>query len=348
MNTTASKLLAIISAFILILSLSACNSAENLETVFMHGSDMPKQVIAPDPIESITPMPPDKTTNEPAANEQIESAEEPEMPDNPASDFEYSFDGETGGIAISSYIGDASIVRIPNEINGVSVTVIDENAFEFCYYLTEVIIPDSVTIIGKSAFVGCEELVGVTIPAGVTTLGDYVFSGCSSLQSIEVDADNLNYASVDGVLFNKDISLLLHYPAGRSGAYVIPDGVLYIETAAFSSCNLLTDVTMPDSLEFISVFAFNMCYSLERVTIPDNVTLIGYGSFAFCSSLRTAALPAGLTTISRGLFTNCSSLESVIIPDGVTEISFDAFTGCSSLDDATRARILQINANAEF
>jgi hypothetical protein len=70
-------------------------------------------------------------------------------------------------------------------------------------------IPNSVTSIGSNAFADCKKLTSVTIPAGLASIGDYAFYGCGGLTSINADAGNANYASVDGVLFNKAKTTLI-------------------------------------------------------------------------------------------------------------------------------------------
>ena len=93
--------------------------------------------------------------------------------------------------------------RLTNVTMPDSVRSIGNSAFEGCTSLTSVTIGNSVTSIGGSAFSGCTSLVSVTISDSVTVIVASAFEGCISLISIEVSSDNKNYASVDGVLFNK-------------------------------------------------------------------------------------------------------------------------------------------------
>ena len=83
-------------------------------------------------------------------------------------------------------------------------TEIEDRAFEGREDIIRVTIPDSMTVIGARAFYMCTSLVGIIIPMGVKIIGDYAFSACRSLITINVDPDNPNYSSEDGVLFNKD------------------------------------------------------------------------------------------------------------------------------------------------
>ena len=156
-----------------------------------------------------------------------------------------------------------------------SLLRIEDFAFSGCSGLVSVAIPDSVVMIGEYAFNGCESMTGVEIGEGVAEIGEGAFGACSALERIGVSAGNPAYLSEDGVLFSKDKRLLVQYPAGKDGAYAVPQGVVHIGVLAFSGCDGLTAVDMPDSVESIGWRAFAWCNALERVFFGAGVRNIG-------------------------------------------------------------------------
>ncbi|MDB4799886.1 leucine-rich repeat domain-containing protein, partial [Akkermansiaceae bacterium] len=182
----------------------------------------------------------------------------------------------------------------------------------------------------------CTSLTSITIGNGVTSIGRSAFNGCTSLTTIEVGAANVNYTDVNGVLFNKEKTLLHTYPADKTGDnYVIPDGVTTIGNDAFRGCTNLRSIAIPNSVTSIGSGAFNGCTSLTSITIPNSVTSIGDYAFRDCNSLTSVTIPDGVTLIADGTFLNCTSLTSITIGNGVNSIGDDSFSDCTSLTSIT-------------
>ena len=198
--------------------------------------------------------------------------------------FEYCYN--VTGITIPSSVASIatgtfySCTNLTSVTMPYSVTSIGSGAFAYCFSLTGVTIPGSVTNIGGDAFFGCTRLTSITIPYSVTSIGYRPFVYCDSLMAITVDPANAYYSSVGGVLFNKSKTILIEYPGGKAGTYLIPGGVTTIGGEAFYNCSGLTGVTIPGGVTSIGHGAFTYCLGLNRVTIPGSVTNIGSDAFS--------------------------------------------------------------------
>ena len=232
-------------------------------------------------------------------------------------------------------IGQAAFCRcgFSSVVIGNSVVNIDASAFAQCDNLISVNIPDSVTHLGRQAFASCPTLTSVVIGSGVVDIGQQTFWFNKNMTSFTVSEQNSFYCSVDGVLFNKDITELIQVPCLKSGNYVIPQSVTTICSSSFNNCSELTSITLPDGLISIGDGAFQNCVSLVAISLPESVTSIGESAFKHCTKLSSVNLPNGITEISRAMFWQCFSLTSISIPESVTSIGDSAFvyTGLTSI-----------------
>ncbi len=191
-----------------------------------------------------------------------------------------------------------------------NVTKLDDMVFNGCIELSEVKLKNNITKIGKNVFKDCKSLSTFFIPASVSSIGSGPFRGCCNLQSIVVDLKNKWFKSLDGILFNKNKSTIICYPAQREG-----------------------DVyQIPDSVTVISDWAFCECISLKKIEIPDSVSEIGEGAFYSCSSLEEIVLPDSVVKIDDTAFRGCSSLKRIVIPDSVHEFGWGLFNGCDDVE----------------
>ncbi len=214
---------------------------------------------------------------------------------------------------------------------GGAVSDIREHAFDGCSSLKSIELPEALTKIGNSAFDGCSSLKAIVLPKKLRTLGEGVFEGCTGLGAIDVAAGNANFASSNGVLYDKAMTNLIVCPVGKTGSYAVPDGVEKISASAFSRCTGLTAITLPESLTTIGDEAFYRCTSLATLTLPNSVTSVGENAFCRCGSLRSVTLGNGMTAIGPSMFYYCNGLESIVVPEGYTSVGYEAFAGCAAL-----------------
>lgn len=152
------------------------------------------------------------------------------------------------------------------------VTIIKYSAFKGCTDLTEVTFGNSITTIEYSAFYYCLSLKQVTIPKSVTNIGVNVFFYCTALTHINVDAANPAYSSENGVLFNKDKTTLLRYPAAKPGTtYTVPKSVTCIGESAFGQCTALKELTLSENVSKIESYAFEDFAAITKMTVLATV-----------------------------------------------------------------------------
>ena len=233
----------------------------------------------------------------------------------------YQFDKESGVLTIS---GTGAMDDFDN------TTIVPWEAYQDM--MESVVVEEGVTSIGRGAFSRHSALKTVQVPASVSDIDLGAFNECNSLQSITVVAGNSTYLSENGILFNKDKTVLLKYPAEKTGGvYSIPNTVSEIATAAFAKCSQLGNVRFPNGLKTIGNLAFLNCSGLTSITIPDSVTQIGATAFSSCTGLRQVTIGSGITDLDSCAFENCTSLEDVQLPDTLINIRENTFADCTSL-----------------
>jgi tetratricopeptide (TPR) repeat protein len=219
-----------------------------------------------------------------------------------------------------------------------SLREIGSEALEGCAGLTELVLPDTLTQLVGNAFDRCTSLTALTLPASlIRGIGFTTFcAGCKKLSQFMVKEGNASYSSLDGVLYNKEKTILLRYPCGKEAPlFSFPNTIAEVGIGAFEGSTYLSSITLPESLKTIRNAAFMGCTSLSGLVIPAAVAEIGANAFESCSRLSTINLPVFVTDINYCTFKNCSALTQVTLPETVREIRSEAFLGCSSLATIT-------------
>ncbi len=195
--------------------------------------------------------------------------------------------------------------------------------FSGCINLKEVNIPDSLLKFETGDFAGCAKIGKIRIPASVERISGNAFG--SSDYIFEVDSGNELFSSIDGVMYNKDQTILFRCPQSYSGSFIIPSTVKKISEIAFSGCKYLTSVSFPDSLEEIGAGAFGGCSGLTEITIPPKVDSLQNSVFSNCTKLKSIIIQGSITYIGYNSFRNCFELNSFEIPETTLTIGESAF-----------------------
>ena len=187
----------------------------------------------------------------------------------------------------------------------------------------------------------------------------------TDLKEIKVDIKNKNFKSVDGVLYDKDMKVLISYPDAKTDAeYTIPEGVEKIAKHAFDNCkhiekvklpdslreiegeafkdSALKEVAIPDTMQKIDDEAFLNAKKLEKVQIGKGVKKLGKKAFGNCENLKEATLPEGLKVIEEGTFEGSKNIESINVPKHLENVKDHSLVQCIKLDDATKEAIEKI------
>jgi hypothetical protein len=195
------------------------------------------------------------------------------------------------GVLIA-YHGIGGNVVIPDNLG---ITAIGDRVFESNSSLTAITIPNGITSIGIYAFRNTN-ITSVTIPNSVTSIDlNSPFDYCLNLTEIIVNVWNPQYSSDNGVLYNKNKTTLITYPAGKQGTFTIPNSVTNTTHEAFRGSHGLTSVTIPSSVTSIGGQAFHECISLTSVTnsspTPQSITDFVFGLVPLSSA--TLYVPSG-------------------------------------------------------
>lgn len=125
-------------------------------------------------------------------------------------------------------------------------------------------VPATVTTITSFAFRYNPYITTINLPSSVATIGDYALSNCHALSAILVDSANPNLSSLDGVLFNKDVTTLIAYPAGKTTSdYEVPASVTTIISAGIAYNPHITTLYVPDTVTTIMSHGINSCPNLS-------------------------------------------------------------------------------------
>lgn len=198
------------------------------------------------------------------------------------------------------------------------LTTIGESAFASCENIDTIALPANLTTLKSACFANCSSIRYFHIPASLTTISNTAtfLSRCTNLQKITVAEDNPNFASPDGLLYNKAVTTLYFCPPAYAG---ISDD--------FGDANCYY---APHTLKHISTYAFLANTKIKRF-YATSLETIGSNAFEDCTQLQDVQLPSSLKSMGNYLFKDCTSLFIVIInrtiPPAISRSLM--FSGCT-------------------
>ena len=215
-----------------------------------------------------------------------------------------------------------SVCKNPDELREVvlpsTVKSIGEFTFYFCMSLSSLtwdhFEESALTDIGGNAFTSCTHLKALALPKHLSSIGVSALAGCTSLPAFTLDDTSDCYSVVDGLLYNKEQTILVNCPAGKAGAVVLPSTVKTLDSNAFYNCTQVTDINLPEGIDSIGYAVFVGCSSLKTLTIPASTRVMGYGNFTGCTSLESIEVAPGNA--------HYTSLDGVLVEDGFSLLAY--------------------------
>ena len=234
------------------------------------------------------------------------------------------------------------------------VTAIPNDAFNNCYNMSSIIIPQSVTSIGERAFQYCSALKTIDIPQSVTTIGEWAFGGCGKLVSFSIPASVTSLANyfVNGqrlayivsaiadptpVYLSTDITsgVVLYVPVGTKAKYQNTEGWSWFNNiiegeptlTQWGGLNFLLDTSGHTATVIGGDYQ-----DMNDITIPASLTY-GYEQYS-------------VKTVGRGAFSQCYNTQSITIPEGITTIGEYAFQGAYVSSYSLPSTLKSIGENA--
>lgn len=189
--------------------------------------------------------------------------------------------------------------------------------FEDCSSLTSITLIGEPLRISQCLFSGCKCLMSVNLPSSITDIDKHAFSGLTHLETITVNDENPHFKTIDGVLYNYDVTSVICVPQGKV-SWNIPKTVERIDLEVLRGCNNLKSITVDSENKFFCV--------------KDNILYNSYmSSLLFATkNIESANIPDSVKSISDWAFEGCSKLRSMSLLDSVQNIGKEAFAGCGN------------------
>lgn len=219
---------------------------------------------------------------------------------------------EKEGIVVKGCVDEGiKTLTIPEKINGYKVVAIDESAFEDCYRLTKVTLPDSIKRIEKCAFMDCFRMKQINLPKKLVSIAEMAFYGCDSLQNVTFPQSLKKIGAWAFAGCKKFTKISIGQNLGSIGE------------GAFADCNGVKEITVSgknkkyDSRNKCNAIIYSkkneLLFGCNNTVIPKGIKKIHYNAFSKCDKLKNITIPASVENIGKQVFTDCSGIEKITV-----------------------------------
>ena len=231
-----------------------------------------------------------------------------------------------------------------------------QNAFGCCYYLTNIILPDSITEIPKYAFYDCRKLQQIKLNNNITAIGNSAFTRCrelsqiiipESVQSVGTNITNMCFNLAEVVNLSPVTTNIPKSGESRYGAVfnyctsledsklTIEDGMVWLdyngEMWLVNDFQPEENLILPDDYHGksynIEAMAYYCEYDIKSIVLGSNINIIEYAAFSQCSSLVTVQFPKNLKVLENSVFMDCINLKTIVLPDNIESLMHMALSG---------------------
>ena len=197
------------------------------------------------------------------------------------------------------------------------------------------VIPEGVKTINRNSFWNCKGIETVVFPQTLEDIGYNPFVGCSN---IHFESNSPYLKVVDDVLYNKDCTKLICYPAWKAvGEVSIPDSVIALERGAFSGCDKMTGINL-HNVNVINKSCFTNCTALKTIYCSDFITYIGEWAFAYCAALKDVSICKD-TIVDNNAFSNAAPKLEIRANYENYLVESDNIYTLTAMDKRYRARL---------
>lgn len=207
---------------------------------------------------------------------------------------------------------------------------------------TPLVVPDTITNngttytvtgIGDSVF-ATSSITRISLGKSLRDISGETFYDAPSLRAFEIDSENPYFSVDDGILYNKDQTVLISVPCnyeGNNRVLNVKDSVIEIGDYAVARNRSLNTFNLGKNVKTIGSYAFWNLFSLHELILPQSLKTIGSYAFANCTDLRSIEFGSLLETIDEFAFSSCIQLLRITLPDSLKTLGEQAFSNCRCL-----------------